>query len=461
MLIFFPRVIVETSEKTLQTIQNRLRHYLKNMSTEILHPPKCIRGMTDLNKDLFTKTIKVSALLLENQAIIHTIMPQIKRKLLRMSNLKPIFDHETKRMVLLHPISVTKYEDLETSVLEEKGVKPGDFIQEFELTLTYANWRADELLRFILPEDQEGMSSFSRIGHIIHLNLKEHLLPFKKVIAEILRDKFPGIRTVVNKAQTIDNVYRNFSMELLIGDADYQVAVKENGVEFEFDFSLVYWNPRLSAEHDRVVKLLNEGDVLYDIFAGVGPFAVPAAKKGVEVFANDLNPDSHKWLQHNAKKNKVDEKIVTFNKDGREFLCDFVRKDFLQRLKNPEFTGVMHFVMNLPALAVEFLDIFRGFLNTEVSFPFRKLPVVHVYCFAKGAEKREKIALDLVNEHLGMTLPKNAFIQTSFVRNVAPNKDMMRVDFFLTQQILFFNADNDLEPPLKKSTKNLFFDMLN
>lgn len=42
-----------------------------------------------------------------------------------------------------------------------------------------------------------------------------------------------------------------------------------------------------------------------DVFAGVGPFAVPAAKNGCAVFANDLNPDSVKWLRHNVNSNNV------------------------------------------------------------------------------------------------------------------------------------------------------------
>jgi len=55
--------------------------------------------------------------------------------------------------------------------------------------------------------------------------------------------------------------------------------------------------------------LLKCGDVLYDIFAGVGPFVVPAAKKGCRVIANDLNPDSVHWLQQNVDLNKVKDKV--------------------------------------------------------------------------------------------------------------------------------------------------------
>jgi tRNA (guanine37-N1)-methyltransferase len=39
--------------------------------------------------------------------------------------------------------------------------------------------------------------------------------------------------------------------------------------------------------------------------AGIGPFAVPAGKKGVFVWANDMNPESYKCLKTAIEKNKV------------------------------------------------------------------------------------------------------------------------------------------------------------
>jgi tRNA (guanine37-N1)-methyltransferase len=67
----------------------------------------------------------------------------------------------------------------------------------------------------------------------------------------------------------------------------------------------VYWNSRLQAEHNRVIEKLNSEDVVADVFAGVGPFALPAAKKGCGVLANDLNPESFRYLTKNAEDNGV------------------------------------------------------------------------------------------------------------------------------------------------------------
>lgn len=72
------------------------------------------------------------------------------------------------------------------------------------------------------------------------------------------------------------------------------------------DYSKVYWNSRLQGEHDRLVSQFKAGDIVCDVFAGIGPFALPASKnKSCWVFANDLNPVSYKYLCENISLNKV------------------------------------------------------------------------------------------------------------------------------------------------------------
>lgn len=110
-------------------------------------------------------------------------------------------------------------------------------------------------------------------------------------------------------------------MELIAGEPNYVVehvsdatlihiwfqryVQHESDCRFTFDFSQVYWNSRLHTEHHRLVQTFSPQDVIADVFAGVGPFAIPAAKKGCVVFANDLNPNSAKYLSENVQNNKV------------------------------------------------------------------------------------------------------------------------------------------------------------
>lgn len=287
-----------------------------------------------------------------------------------------------------------------------------------------------------MPPDLEGSSSYTRLGHIVHVNLREHLLPFKNLIGQVLHHKVHGCRTVVNKVNMIDTTYRNFSMEILSGDGDFIAKVKENGCTFEFDFSKVYWNSRLCTEHERIVKILKAGDVLCDVFAGVGPFAIPAAKKKCIVFANDLNPESHHWLVHNSKVNKIgNEFLTTFCKDGRDFIREDVKKVLLNYLNKRD----IHITMNLPSMAVEFLDEFVGLLSNGTIEAIQKPITVYLYCFAKG-EDYISITKNLVLHNLNLDI-SDKIVDIFRVRTVSNFKEMMRVTLILDEKILCANAE--------------------
>ncbi len=94
---------------------------------------------------------------------------------------------------------------------------------------------------------------------------------------------------------------------------------------------------------------MKKGELLLDIFCGVGPLALRAAKKGLFVFANDLNPDCYKSLTHNSKQNKLESRVKCFNLCAREAMRVYY-KDHLTYDK--EFQTPNHIYMNLPVDAI-------------------------------------------------------------------------------------------------------------
>lgn len=178
---------------------------------------------------------------------------------------------------------------------------------------------------------------------------------------------------------------------------------------------------------------------MFDVFAGIGPFAIPAAKRGVDVLANDLNPHSYESMVENLTLNKIKTKVSCTNLDGREFIRSVMKPELLRRWKlNNEIVHKTCVVMNLPGLAVTFLDEFFGLFSEEAcdeeTYPDFLLPRVHCYTFGKALDTKQA-AIDLVQENLGETLPGNNTVR--FVRNVAPNKDMYCVSFTLPRCLLF------------------------
>lgn len=258
--------------------------------------------------------------------------------------------------------------------------------------------------------------------------------------AQVLLDKHPHIRTVVNKLGSIDTQFRFFNMELLAGEDNTVATVRENGCSFTFDFAKVYWNSRLHTEHEQLVSLLESGQAVVDMFAGVGPFALPAAKKGCVVLANDLNPESHRYLLQNARSNHVEERLRSFNMDAR----DFVKKAFSLLVEEsahsdngwPLAKG-SHVILNLPGSAVEFLGSLRGVLAT-LPLSLRTvvpLPLVHCYAFTKAdcptEDVRRRVELEL-----GVPRPLAALSVTR-VRDVAPSKLMMKASFELPGEVAY------------------------
>lgn len=426
------------SQSSIKLFKSRIyqiiKYFLENKkmpNENLLKPPPDVRGMTKLNKSIFQKDIEVPCLYLQ-QVNINQVMKVLKKYLLKMEKFKPVQNVDDVTEVYLNPMTTNKWTEMDEKdreILVKLGISQECFGKK-HLTIDFDNYSIEDTLKAILPTDQEGMSSYTRMGHLVHVNLREHLLPYKNVIGEVLYDKVPNCKTVVNKTDNIDNTYRNFKMEILCGEDDMKTKVKENLCLYEFDFSKVYWNSRLSTEHERIVKLLNSGDVVFDVFAGVGPFAIPAAKKKCLVFANDLNPESYKWLNHNMKLNKIDEKYLkTFCKDGRDFIQQDLKENMLRHVK----TENIHIIMNLPAMAVEFLSAFRG-LYSESELTGVKNILIYVYCFAKG-EDPLAITNDLIKSQFDIDITSK--IETVFkVRTVSNFKEMMRVVLKLDEDIL-------------------------
>ncbi|KAG5891415.1 hypothetical protein JTB14_031481 [Gonioctena quinquepunctata] len=366
-----------------------------------MKPPESVRGLLHLDRKLFERESQVTCLSIKLSQLSN-ITSLTKKYLLKMEKFKPI-QHVSKEdvQIYLNPEIIKNWDSFPTddrSFLENMAVTEKN-LSNTNFTLKYENYSAEDLFKAILPTDKEGISSFTKIGHIVHVNLREHLLPYKNIIGEILYDKIPGCRSVVNKVNMIDNTYRFFSMELLKGDEDMLTTVKENNCTFKFDFSKVYWNSRLCTEHERIVKILKEDNVLFDVFAGVGPFSIPAAKKKCFVYANDLNPESFQWLNHNAKANKIkDNYFKSYNRDGKEFIKIDVKNNLANHLKNNQKIFI---TMNLPAMAVEFLNNFVG-LFEEAELPVMLEPItIFVYCFAKG-ENYMDIAKKTVIDNFGI-----------------------------------------------------------
>lgn len=113
---------------------------------------------------------------------------------------------------------------------------------------------------------------------------------------------------------------------------------------------------------------------------------------------------------------------------------------------------ISHFVMNLPASAIEFLHNYRGlYENHEHLFAPHtetKLPIVHVHCFAVKADDATPLEdiCQRIHAEIGIMLTpgdveKEGEVLIHEVRDVAPAKRMFCASFRLPRQVAFAPRD--------------------
>ena len=190
------------------------------------------------------------------------------------------------------------------------------------------------------PGDILGFEpSYERLGDIVIIDEDDDDRA-REITDAIVRSDLPA-ETVVNRASPIEGELRIREWDVLAG-RDTETVHREYGCAFELDIAEVYFSPRLATERHRVVEAVDPEERFFDMFAGVGPFVVPAAKRGAECVGVDLNPVAVEYLRRNAERNGVTDRVTAIHADVRE-VSEY--DDWADRI-----------VMNLPHSADTFLD---------------------------------------------------------------------------------------------------------
>ncbi|WP_049980290.1 class I SAM-dependent methyltransferase [Halolamina rubra] len=211
------------------------------------------------------------------------------------------------------------------------------------------------------PADLLGYEpTYERLGDVVLVD--EDDPDRAAAIAEAVVESDIPVRSVLNRDSKVKGETRVRDWEVLADEGDdgapTETVHREYGHEFAVDVDEVYFSPRLATERNRVVEQVEPGEHALDMFAGVGPYAIPMASAGAEVVACDINSEAIAYLEENAERNGVADRITTHVGDVRELTEEYA--DWADRL-----------VMNLPHTAAEFADAAVAFAGESC--------VVHLY----------------------------------------------------------------------------------
>lgn len=257
-------------------------------------------------------------------------------------------------------------------------------------------------------EGEELFSSFDQIGSIIIVRIPDSLLSKKKIIGETLLNEVKVAKSVFYQTSAVEGDFRTRNLEILAGENNTETQYKEFGCTFTVDVENAFFSPRLSTERERIANLTQDGEVVTNMFAGVGMFSIMAAKKTrCTVYSLDINPVASKLCQRNITQNKLKGDVISINGDASKIIQEQL-KDKSDRT-----------LMLLPERSDEFLE---SAINTT-----KDGGVIHYYLHIRAEKKTD--AKRLSEEHYMQITPvQSEILNSKIVRAVGPRYYQTVVD---------------------------------
>ena len=277
------------------------------------------------------------------------------------------------------------------------------------------NANAQSIIENVLSEkeSQDLFSAFDQIGDIIIVRIPDSLLSKKKIIGETLLEQVKTAKSVFYQSSSVEGDFRTRDLEILAGVDKTETEYKEFGCRFIVDVEKAFFSPRLSTERDRIAELVQDGEIVINMFGGVGMFSIIASKrKKCIVYNIDINPIAAKLCEKNIKLNKLVGKVVSIHGDAAKIIEEQL-SDQGDRV-----------LMLLPERSDEFLN--SAILATKSN------GIIHYYSHIHADEKSQ--AAKLSEKHYLDTTPiKSKILNSKIVRAVGPRYYQTVVDVRITK----------------------------
>jgi len=172
----------------------------------------------------------------------------------------------------------------------------------------------------LTPKELESLyKSYDIVGDIAILRVPEPLKQHTKPIAKAIMQINKSVKTVLHQVTPVSGDLRLRKLEWIAGDRKTETLHKEYGCTFRIDLAQCYFSPRLSFERMRIAQLVQTSEVVINMFAGVGCYSIIIAKhsKVEKVYSIDINPFAVRYIEENARLNRVENRVVPVEGDAK------------------------------------------------------------------------------------------------------------------------------------------------
>jgi tRNA wybutosine-synthesizing protein 2 len=164
-------------------------------------------------------------------------------------------------------------------------------------------------------------AGFQRIGHVVILNLKPGISNLANEIAGLILKAYPYVKTVC-LTQGVSGELREPRVSYLAGERKTETTHRENRCLFRLDVARIMFSKGNLSERARLPRLVRPGEVIADLFSGIGYFSIPIAKhaRPRRIYSIEKNPTAFRYLKENIRLNRVQDRMTPILGDCRKVL---------------------------------------------------------------------------------------------------------------------------------------------
>lgn len=209
------------------------------------------------------------------------------------------------------------------------------------------NRRLRTILSGTLPPEiiEHLYNSYDVIGDIAIVRLDKESQGFSSIVAEAIMKSNKNVKTILAQTGAVHGEFRLRKLSHIAGEDRTTTIHKESACMFHVDVESCYFSPRLLHERKRIAGQVSAGEVVVNMFAGVGCFSILIAKRSNadKVFSIDINPVAVQYMQENVRVNGVYGRVIPMLGDAKDII--------LKRLRRV----ASRVLMPLPQKALEYL----------------------------------------------------------------------------------------------------------
>lgn len=179
------------------------------------------------------------------------------------------------------------------------------------------------LAEVLFPSELQFVcNSYDIVGDIAIIRVSEEARMFCKTIAEAIMTVHKNVKTVLAQTSPVSGDFRLRKLEHVAGENKTVTVHRESECLFSVDVEKCYFSPRLFFERMRVARLVKNGEVVVNMFGGVGCFSIIIAKHSnvQKVYSIDVNRAAIQYLEDNVRLNRVYGKVIPLLGDAKEVI---------------------------------------------------------------------------------------------------------------------------------------------